>query len=77
MITQSQYFRFVQSRNEEAYRLGLRKGQTYFNVLHEHCPDLASAITGTPNDPFHVSDAEFDNSLNMKNFFNFIDKNLK
>lgn len=30
-----------------------RKGQTYFNVLHDVRPDLAELIRGTSIDPFY------------------------
>jgi hypothetical protein len=35
---------------------GLRLGQTYFNVLFDRRPDIASEIAGTVIDPFY-SDA--------------------
>lgn len=34
-------------------RRGLRKGQTFFNVLHELEPELADRLTGTADDPFY------------------------
>lgn len=30
-----------------------RRGQAYFNVLHDVRPDLASQVRGTRLDPFH------------------------
>ena len=35
-----------------------RHGQTIFNVLHEHRPDLANRVRGTLVDPFYVPDGE-------------------
>ena len=34
-------------------RGGLRKGQTFFNVLREMEPELADRIAGTADDPFY------------------------
>lgn len=34
-------------------RHGLRKGQTFFNVLLELEPELAQRLTRTPDDPFY------------------------
>lgn len=30
-----------------------RRGQAYFNVLHDVRPDLAEKVRNTPMDPFH------------------------
>jgi hypothetical protein len=34
-------------------RRGLRKGQTFFNVLRELAPELADRLIGTAVDPFY------------------------
>jgi hypothetical protein len=30
-----------------------RRGQTYFNVLYDHRPDLSERVRATPIDPFY------------------------
>lgn len=50
-VTLARYFRAVDV--EMHARPGLRKGQTFFNVLLELQPDLAHRIEDTPDDPFY------------------------
>jgi len=50
-MTQVQFARAVVIANRENPRW--RAGQTLFNVLWEHRPDVANQIRGTHNDPFY------------------------
>lgn len=43
-------------------RLGLRRGQHYYNVLYNLRPDLANAVCDTPADPFY-DDSRIDDFL--------------
>jgi hypothetical protein len=49
--TLAQYLEAVEVAMRE--RRGLRKGQTFFNVLHELDRDLADRLSGTTTDPFY------------------------
>jgi hypothetical protein len=51
MTTFAQYQKAVEVAMRE--RRGLRKGQTFFNVLLEIEPELAERLTGTADDPFY------------------------
>jgi hypothetical protein len=51
MTTLDQYLEAVAVATRE--RHGLRRGQTFFNVLSEIEPELASRLTGAPDDPFY------------------------
>jgi hypothetical protein len=51
MTTFAQYLEAVEVAMRE--RSGLRKGQTFFNVLREMEPELADGIAGTADDPFY------------------------
>jgi hypothetical protein len=51
VTTLAQYLAAVKVTMRE--RRGQRKGQTFFNVLHEMEPELADRITGTDADPFY------------------------
>lgn len=46
-----------------------RKGQTYFNVLHDVRQDLAKRISGTPIDPYYED-------CNLAQFLVFVSKEL-
>jgi hypothetical protein len=49
--TIAQYLEAVEVAMRE--RRGLRKGQTFFNVLRELEPQLADDLAGTADDPFY------------------------
>jgi hypothetical protein len=51
VTTFAQYQRAVEVAMRE--RRGLRKGQTFFNVLLELEPDLAQRLTDSADDPFY------------------------
>jgi hypothetical protein len=51
MTTFAQYQEAVELAMRE--RHGLRKGQTFFNVLRELEPELADRLTGTADDPYY------------------------
>jgi hypothetical protein len=51
MTTFARYLEAVEVAMRE--RRGLRKGQTFFNVLREMEPELADRLTGTADDPFY------------------------
>jgi hypothetical protein len=51
MTTLAQYLEAVEVSMRE--RRGLRKGQTFFNVLLEMEPELADRLAGTADDPFY------------------------
>jgi hypothetical protein len=51
MTTLGQYLEAVAVATRE--RRGLRRGQTFFNVLSEMEPELADRLTGTADDPFY------------------------
>lgn len=51
MTTFDQYLEAVAVATRE--RRGLRRGQTFFNVLSELEPELAERFTGTADDPFY------------------------
>ena len=49
-----------------------RYGQTLFNVLYTHCPELADSIRCTELDTFHIENKE-----RITKFWEFIFKNLE
>lgn len=60
----------------EAVRVALkdhprwRVGQTHFNVLYQHRPDISEPIRGGPVDPFHD-----DSKLSLDTFLEKVKKN--
>lgn len=54
----SEEFLSLQKDVEELISLhpDLRKGQCFFNCLHEINPELADSLLGTENDPFYNDD---------------------
>ena len=58
------------------YRGAWRYGQTCFNVLHNHIPELAEAIRGTSLDPFNWHDSAVGNSTFWDNFVIYIARSL-
>jgi hypothetical protein len=51
MTTFAQYLEPVDVAMRE--QRGLRKGQTFFDILREMEPELADRLTGTADDPFY------------------------
>jgi hypothetical protein len=51
MTTFAQYLEPVDVAMREHH--GLRKGQTFFDILREMEPELADRLTGTADDPFY------------------------
>ncbi len=55
---------FAEVRKAQIMHPEWRAGQTLFNVLYEHRPDLAEQIRGTQFDPFHCRTALQDTYTN-------------
>jgi len=53
-MTFADYVALVEQRQAE--QPTWREGQTYFNVLYDHRPDLSELVRATVLDPFHDAD---------------------
>ena len=46
----------IAAEEEKYIKSGQRRGQAFFNALHDHAPSFADKICGTEDDPFYVND---------------------
>ena len=68
-MTPDEYFAAV--ANVQKANPAWRYGQSCFNVLLLHRPELAERIRGTDADPFH---ARSDSDPRMQRFYRFVDE---